>query len=136
MRESITQKHDFGCAVACLAFVANITYAEALKVLGSYKAKSEGYICKDLVNGLDNLGFSYEYKYIKPRLRKSIYRDGAIVFIKRYKKYPYGHYLARYNGKWMDPWINLVSDKNVTKALSGFRKRLPGRPIYMITKMK
>jgi len=32
----------------------------------------------------------------------------------------------------MDPWINFQKDKNLKNAKAGFRKKLPGRPIYGI----
>lgn len=32
----------------------------------------------------------------------------------------------------MDPWINFQKDKNVKNCEAGFRKRLPGKPIYAI----
>jgi len=64
-----------------------------------------------------------------------MYEDGVIVFIKRSVRYPAGHYLARMNGQWMDPWINFPNDqniKNIKNATSGFRKKLPGKPIYAL----
>lgn len=42
---------------------------------------------------------------------------------------PFGHYLIRFNNQWIDPWINLPN-KNIK---AGFRKRLPGKPIYGIS---
>ena len=74
---------------------------------------------------------AYEYRYIKPKIRKLIYRPGTIIFIARSKKYPAGHYLAMGSGKgWMDPWINFPSELKSSRA--GFRKKLPGRPIYAV----
>jgi len=75
---------------------------------------------------------SIEYKYIKGKIRKKIYQDNTIVFIKRSKKYPYGHYLSRYKSSWMDPWINSKNDRKIKKIKAGFRKRLPGKAIYAI----
>jgi hypothetical protein len=85
-----------------------------------------------LVAILDRSGYFYQYRYLKPRLRKIIYRDDVIVFIKRSKKYPFGHYLVRYQNLWMDPWINFPKEKDVKKAKAGFRKRLPGKAIYAL----
>jgi hypothetical protein len=81
---------------------------------------------------LNELGLKYEYKYVNQKINKRLYKDGTIVFIKRCKRYPFGHYLIRHNNKWMDPWINLPFDKDISNAKSGFRKRLPATPIYAI----
>jgi hypothetical protein len=32
----------------------------------------------------------------------------------------------------MDPWINILKDKKLINAKSGYRKRLPGSPMYAI----
>ena len=130
--KTITQEHDFGCGIACLAFICQLPYLQVVNYLGIIKANNSGFTCKELVRGLEHFGLSYDYKYIKSSLRKSIYKNGTIVFIKRSKKYPYGHYLTYHNGKWADSWINLPYDKNITNAKSGYRKRLPDKPIYMI----
>jgi hypothetical protein len=131
--KAITQKHDFGCGIASVAFVSQVPYEQVVNYLGIEQAKTSGFTCKELVKALEHFGLSYDYKYIKPRLRNSIYSNGVIVFIKRSKRYPYGHYITYYNGQWADSWINLPKDNNLSNAMSGFRKRLPGKPIYMIT---
>ncbi|MBI2051146.1 hypothetical protein HYT33_00050 [Candidatus Roizmanbacteria bacterium] len=130
MRTSVTQEHDFGCGAACLAFVVGKNYKEVVRHLGKTKAATSGYYCNELVAGLNKFGFPYFYLYLKSWLRRKIYQDGVIVFIKKSKKYPAGHYLVRYKGLWMDPWINFVENKNIKEAESDFRKKLPGSPIY------
>ena len=130
---SITQRHPFGCGVACVAFVVKKSYSEIVSILGDDKASNKGFYCRDLIKALSRFKYSYAYKYLKPKLRRSIYQDGVIVFIKRSLKYPSGHYLTYSNGLWMDPWINFVQNNNIKQAESGFRKRLPGTPIYTIS---
>jgi hypothetical protein len=130
--KSVTQKDAFGCGAACVSFISKKSYEKTISILGKRKARDKGFNCKDLTNVLLQFGLRYQYKYIKPRLKKEIYKDGAIVFIKRSKTYPAGHFLARQNGKWMDSWINFQKNKNLDNAKSGFRKRLPGRPIYVL----
>ena len=131
-REPITQKNPFGCGIACTAFVLGLSYSKTLNLFenGKYKANKSGFYCKEIVNVLGCEEFSY--KYVKDRIKNKIYKDYSIVFIKRSKKYPAGHYLCRYKNKWMDPWINFLKDQNIKNAKSGFRKRLPGKPIYVI----
>jgi len=129
---SVTQNDPLGCGAACISFVAGINYTKTVSLLGKTKAKYKGYYCRDLTIALSQLGFSYTYKYLKPQLKSRVYRDGVIVFIKRSKRCPVGHYLVRYEGYWMDPWINSDKDSDIAQARSGFRKRLPGKPIYAL----
>ena len=132
MKKSITQEFDYGCAIACFAFANNLTYKEAVDYLGERQAKSERFYVKDLCMALNGYGNTYSRKYVKPHLRRKIYREGTIVLIRRSKHYLAGHYLIRHNGVWMDPWINLPYDKAIKNAKSGFRKRLPGKPMYAL----
>ncbi len=128
----VTQKDPLGCGAACVSFITQNNYSEIVFMLGKDDATHKGFYCKDLKAILSTLGFVYSYKYVKPRLKSKIYQDCVIVFIKRSKKYPAGHYLTRYEGQWMDPWINFCQDTNIANAKSGFRKRLPGKPIYAL----
>lgn len=134
MLNHIVQKDPYGCGIACVAFILNKEYFETLNLTkdGSFKAKNSGFSCKDLVMILRKEQKEYRYKYISTKLKKKIYNNYTIVFIKRSKRYPSGHYLCRYNKQWMDPWLNFQVNLNINKAKSGFRKRLPSKPIYMI----
>lgn len=132
MKSPICQKDNFGCSIACLAFITNKTYEEVVNDLGKEKAKTKGFYCKEIVNYLKKLRYQVEFHYLKPKWRKKIYHDKTIVFIKRSKRYPYGHYLVRYKNLWMDPWINFSIDSDIKNARADFRKRLPDRPIYGI----
>lgn len=126
------QEHNFGCGAACASFVSGKTYSEVVNLLGKNKARKTGFDCKDLIGVLLKFGKNYSFNYIKTRLRSRIYEDGTIVFIKRSKRYPHGHYLVRYKKLWMDSWISFTKDENIAYAKAGFRKRLPGKPIYII----
>ncbi|MBP8591063.1 hypothetical protein KBI33_01180 [Candidatus Shapirobacteria bacterium] len=132
MKDPVCQKDNFGCGVACLAFITNRSYEEIVKELGEEKAKKEGFSCRQLVAYLKGLGYQAEFHYLNQKWRQRIYQEGTIVFLKRSKKFPFGHYLARYHDFWMDPWLNFLKEKNLTKAKAGFRKRLLGKPIYGI----
>ena len=126
----VTQQHYLGCGAACLAFILKIDYQDVIKALGAdeHKLGNKGLLCKELVGFLNSQGFDYRWKYVNRKIRKVIYNHGVIVFIKRSKRYPPGHFLVRYKDRWMDPWINWSK----IDRQSGFRKRLPGRPIYAI----
>ena len=55
-----------------MAFILSISYKNALDLFinGIRKAKSQGFLCKDLVTVLKKAGLSYEFKYIKIKIRK------------------------------------------------------------------
>ncbi|NMC35445.1 hypothetical protein GYA49_00195 [Candidatus Beckwithbacteria bacterium] len=129
---SVTQEDSLGCSLACIAQLTHKSYQAILKLVDHQKAQTQGFYCKELVSILSYLGYNYNYKYLKPRLKKLIYTNGVIVFIKRSKKYPNGHYLIRVNKTWMDPWINFSATARIIDATAGFRKRLPGTPIYAL----
>jgi hypothetical protein len=132
MKQSITQEFDYGCGIACYAFVLGLSYREAAKRLGKEQAESNRFWVNDLTRALNEAGLKYERKYVKPHVEPLIYGEGTIVLIGRSKVYPAGHYLARYNNTWMDPWINLPENRHIDQATSGFRKVLPGIPKYAI----
>lgn len=132
MRKSITQEFDYGCGIACYAFVLGISYEESEDKLGLEQSISERFWVKDLTHALNKAGLNYERKYIKPHIKPRIYKEGVIVLVGRSKEYPVGHYLVRHNKMWMDPWINLPNNRNIQEANSGFRNTLPGIPKYAI----
>ena len=132
MRESITQEFDYGCGVACFAFALGMTYQQAANHLGELQASSTRFWIKDFASALNTSGKQYIAKYMKLPMVRKIYKEGTIVLIKRSKRYPTGHYLIRHKGLWMDPWINLPTNKDINHAESGFRKRLPGKPMYAL----
>lgn len=132
MRQSITQEFDYGCGIACYAFVLGLSYKEAAASLGAKQASSTRFWIKNFAEALNKSGKPYIAKYVKPHLKSKIYKDGTIVLIRRSKYYPAGHYLIRHKNTWMDPWINLPFNKNIAEAKSGFRKRLPGNPMYAL----
>lgn len=131
MRKSITQEFDYGCGIACYAFALKLSYSEATKRLGKRQAVSDRFWVKDLRIALNTAGLHYTSRHIKHGTRQ-VYNEGTIVLIRRSKQYPTGHYLMRHNERWMDPWINLPYNRDITKAQSGFRVRLPGSAMYAL----
>lgn len=129
-RIPIAQKDSFGCGIACVAFVTGISYTNAKhKLFDENKATTGGYSCRDMVRALKKFGKEYDYRYVKA----GHFGNNTIVFIKRSKRYPFGHYLCRVGKGWMGLWINFgTRDMDPDHAIAGFRKRLPGRPIYAI----
>lgn len=132
MKKSVTQKDGLGCGIACVAHITERSYDEVIELLGKVKAQISGFTLKELSSLLAHLGIDNYRHFVKPKTKHLIYTEGAIVFIKRSKLYPDGHYLVRHNGLWMDSWINSPVDQNIQAASSGFRQRLPGIPQYAI----
>lgn len=130
----IKQEDEFGCGIACVANLLKITYRQSLGLFscGISKAKNRGFLCSEICELLNKRNKSFDYKYIKSKLRSRIYKSGTIIFIKISKKYPSGHYLLRANDGWIDPWANFLKDGNIKRAKAGIRKRLPGKAIYFI----
>ena len=96
MRQSITQEFDYGCGIACYAFALGISYKEAEKLLGEEQAMSIRFYVKDLALALNKAGKAYQSKYVKPHIRKLLYKEGSIVLIRRSNIYKTGHYLIRH----------------------------------------
>ncbi len=132
MKKSVTQQHNLGCGLACVAFILDINYQSLANRIIDTKVEKCGFYCKELVTILKKYNQNYIYRYIKIKFKKIIYKNNVIVYIKKSTRYPKGHYLTRYNNLWMDPWINFSENKDIKEAKSGFRKRLPGKPIYIV----
>ena len=125
----VAQEHEYGCAVACVATILNTTYYDAFNLFSEKgNAAGVGFYCRDIIKALESAERRYLYYYIKPNKRSLIYTEDTIVFVKKSPKYQAGHYLARKNGTWVDPWINFPT----FPIKAGPRKRLPGIPIYAL----
>lgn len=129
--KSTTQQGPSGCAPAYVAQILGISYRDAVALFknGEIKEIYQGFYCREIVKALKKNGVNSEFKYINKQNVKRIYKNKSIVYIKRSLKYPQGHFLCRFKGVWMDPWINMPQ---INPAKSGFRRRLPGKPIYAI----
>jgi hypothetical protein len=132
LKPTVIQEHGLGCGRACVAFTLGRSYAALSAELTDAQARTVGFSHRELVRALAAHNRSYSSYYLKPPKRRLIYREGVIVFIKRSKHYPHGHYLVRHHGAWMDPWFNSRDGEGIGVAISGYRRRLPGRPIYGI----
>lgn len=128
---SVRQEDGLGCAVASTAFVLGISYQEAVQLFidGERRVKEKAnFYCPEIVKILNGKGLNYSWKKLNKDNMHVINKDFSMVFIKRSKTYPYGHFIVSYKGKWMDPWINLPD----IDIKSGFRDKLPGKPTYAI----
>jgi hypothetical protein len=127
----VTQKDAAGCGIACIAFVLKQSYDNTIGLLqvDPAIAKAKGLYCRDIVRIFLKAGYASEFHYLTQKWKRQIYQDGTIVFIGRSRFFPIGHYLCRWKGRWMDPWINYPS---MSPVKAGWRKRLPGKAMYGI----
>lgn len=127
----VRQEDGLGCAVACVAFVLGVSYQDALMLFKDGKTRvrnKANFYCPEIVAILKSHGKDYDWKKLKDVSDGEVFCDHSIVFVKRSKKYPYGHFLVRHKNEWMDPWINLP-DKEIR---AGFRSELPSEPTYVV----
>jgi hypothetical protein len=131
MKKSVTQESDYGCGVACFAYICDMTYRQAIKFLGKEYSVKHGWRPSDLVAELNGYGFKYKNNYVRQKIDIT-YPIGTIVLIERSAKYPVGHYLTLSKEGWMDPWVNLPTSNDLSLAKSGFRTELPGKAMYAL----
>ena len=132
MKKSITREDSFGCSIACIAWITNKSYKRAKKEYfkDANSAHIFGYLCRDLVAALAKLKKQYSYKYLKGKIKVS-WR--LYLLPKKIQAISHWHYLVKTSEGCMDPWINFgYRNADLNMANSGFRKRLPGKPIYVI----
>lgn len=132
MKQSITQKHPMACGLACVAYVANQDYKVLASRQPSHKLNLAGFHCPTLVNLLNSFGCSYRWKKLTSSRIQQQFKIGDIVFIKRSPERPGGHFLTKTEFGWMDPWINIASNRNIDEAKSGYLKELPGEAEYVL----
>lgn len=130
--KTVVQEDGFGCGVACVSSLLQISYKDALKLFqnGKKKATVCGFSPKNIVSALQKAGLKYKTKYIKKKKIEII--NGSIVYVGRCKKYPFGHYLLKTEKGWMNPWINLPYEPRI----AGFSKRIPAKIVYIIQTCK
>jgi ABC-type bacteriocin/lantibiotic exporter with double-glycine peptidase domain len=111
----IPQEHAMGCGIACVAFVVGKSYKKIFSHdEESRRAWTRGYYCSELVDILKIFGRQYSWRALTRRTKKSEIPIGSIVFMRRSRQWPEGHYLVKVGeNKYMNPWINAPSIKNV-----------------------
>lgn len=106
----VAQEDGLGCAVACVAFVLNIPYPQAVNLFqdGQRRVKEEAnFYCPEIVKILNTHGKNYKWKKLPQGVKEEEIEELSIVFVDRSKKLPFGHFLTKYKNQWMDPWINV-----------------------------
>ena len=126
----ITQEAPMGCAIACTASLANLSYKKMRKYFdkGGIKEQTSGFYNRDIINALNKVKVLVKVFSIKRWGNRKI-KAGNIVFIGHSKKYPRGHYLIKTKTGYMNSWINYPT---INPAKAGFQKKLPGKIRWVI----
>jgi ABC-type bacteriocin/lantibiotic exporter with double-glycine peptidase domain len=126
----ITQEAPLGCAIACAASLANVSYQQMGKYFDNRKIKEKtvGFHNRDIVVALSKMGIKTKVISSNKCNNRKI-KIGTIVFTKRSKKYPVGHYLLKTPKGWMNSWINYP---NIKPAKAGFQRTLPNKIRWVI----
>lgn len=97
-----------GCGIARVASVVNDSYDNVLKRCKNPKdTLEEGFYMPELKRLLKLYGKEkYLFRKYFPKYHKYLLKNGTIIFISKSEKYPYGHYLNKIEGGWMNSWIN------------------------------
>jgi len=127
----IAQEHPMGCAIASTASLLESSYKKTLRLFDKSYTSTRGYYLKDIIWALKKRGFNYKYSKVTNKTKRYLEIPGSIVFIRRSKKYPAGHYLLKIKNGWMNHWIN-YPEINPTKA--GVNKKLPGKAQWVLYK--
>jgi len=133
--KAVAQEDPMGCGIACVAFICGVPYKSGKCLFNRHDGTKPDCFCPDIVDALQKSGRAYNWSRI--RGKRIHFIDGSIVFIRRSRTFPAGHFLVRWKGKWMDPWLNLdATCPDLSRAKAGFRKRLPGKASYYIFPIK
>jgi hypothetical protein len=126
----VTQEASMGCAIACAASVAGLSYKKMRRYFeeGERYEYSRGFYNRHIVQALKRVGIPTRASSVK-RWGDRKFKNGTIVFVGPSEKYLAGHYFLKTSKGWMNPWINCPSIKPAT---SGFQKNLPGKIRWLI----
>ena len=118
----ITQEAPMGCAIACAASLAGISYKKMKNYFNDADSRERicGFFNRDIILALSRVNLIAK-AYSVRRWNSRSFKMGAIVFIGRSKKYPAGHYLLKTKKGWMNPWLNYP---NINPAKAGFQKKI------------
>ncbi len=128
---TITQEASMGCAIACCASLAGLSYKQMRRLFeqGEVKDCSSGFYNRDIVQALKKVGINTRAYSLRQWGKKKI-KEGTIVFVGPSKQYPAGHYLLKTKQGWMNPWIN---SPNIRPAKGGLQRDLPASPRWYIS---
>lgn len=130
----VSQEAPMGCAIACTASLVNKSYQQMRRFFVDAKIKEStlGFYNRDIVRVLSKLNLVSKV-FSRRKFGNRKIKIGTIVFIRRSKEYPFGHYLLKTKKGWMNPWINYP---NISPAKAGYQEKLPGCISWVIEEIK
>jgi hypothetical protein len=131
---AISQLHPLGCAVACVAYRAGVSYEDASHFfLHQEYAWTRGYYSSEVVEALAVGGWQYAFSEYESSVHSmKLSKEGTIVFVEPCTQYPAGHFFIRATSGWMNPWANFPL---MDKVRADFQDQLPARVTYIIFEM-
>lgn len=129
--ERVAQEHPMGCAVACVAFRCGVDYRAALAMFSQPEhAWTRGFYCGEIVEALARLGRAYSFaRYLRSEHEGLLEIPGTLVFVDPCERYPSGHFLARGERGWMNPWSTFP---HMIPVEAEFQVTLPGPIGYVL----
>lgn len=127
----IAQEHTAGCGVACVAFILQKTYKEALELFSRpSQAWGRGFLYDEIIDALKNGNKNYSCLIQGENQSPP---NGTIVNVDNPAVYYIGHYLVKAEKGWFDPWINYPI---ITPAMAGYRPCLFGTAVAYFLEIK
>jgi hypothetical protein len=106
--DPVTQKEEWGCGVACVASLLDVSYEEAKALLKDEKGKSVNKGTPGLE--LHHIAIALQKRDVKVIADwedRSDFPNGTIVCIADDALYEGEHYMLKTPKGWMDPWSNM-----------------------------
>lgn len=127
----VAQEHGYGCAVACVAEILGVSYAEALSYFhdGFRKATTEGFYLAEICLVMQAQGWQSYWVAAQPYFVPKQGQLHTIAFLPKGDLYPAGHYVVQdYKDRWSNSYVNFPA----WPAKAGLHKELPLQPEYLI----
>ena len=137
VKKLVKQEDDFGCGLACIAYLTNKKYRQItnLNPENLQRATTNGYRGKflaDILNSLDPES-KWKTKYCGKTLNPKI-PNNSIIYIAKNDKYKFGHYIVKTEFGFMNPFSNLTEVLGDSKkSVAKFEKKICGVPVLTVT---
>ncbi len=132
----IAQEHPYGCGVACVAELLDVSYHDALGLFpdGVRKAQYEGFYLGEITAVMRSCGWGSYWVAMQPHFLAHIQRRDNIAYLGKSKIYPSGHYLIRETDEYnvRPVWKNSYANYPIWPPTAGLQVTLPYHPEFLI----
>ena len=127
----VVQIDEWGCGVACIASLLNISYEDAYWLARQEKgesisSRSPGLEIHHIAMILQQKGIHV----VADWQERKDFPVGTILFLEGPGPYDGGHYILRVDKGWMDPWVNIHNPDEARQAK--IIKNYPVRTIFSV----